>query len=42
MQHFSIPQKVIEARGPFKRLAMKYFFMRYKTLESGEWSFAGA
>lgn len=34
MQHFDVPQKVIDARGPFRRLAMKYFFMRYKTLES--------
>ena len=34
MQHFDVPQKVIDARDPFRRLAMKYFFMRYKTLES--------
>ncbi|KAL9190474.1 hypothetical protein ACHAXT_007685 [Thalassiosira profunda] len=34
MQHFSVPQKVVDARGPIKAAAMKYFFMRYKTLES--------
>lgn len=34
MQHFSIPQKVIDDRGFLGKLAMKYFFMRYKTLES--------
>mmetsp|Transcript_14352 Transcript_14352/g.25687 ORF Transcript_14352/g.25687 Transcript_14352/m.25687 type:complete len:451 (-) Transcript_14352:229-1581(-) len=33
MQHFSVPQKVIDSRGPLGRLAMKYFFLRYKTLE---------
>lgn len=33
MQHFSIPQKVIDARGPIKATAMKYFFMRYSQLE---------
>jgi hypothetical protein len=34
MQHFDVPQKVFDARGPVRRMAMKYFFMRYKTLES--------
>jgi len=33
MQHFDVPQKVIDSRGPAGKLAMKYFFMRYKTLE---------
>lgn len=33
MQHFSIPQKVIDSRGFIKRMAMTYFFMRYRTLE---------
>lgn len=34
MQHFSVPQKVIESRGFIGKLAMSYFFMRYKQLES--------
>ena len=34
MQHFEVPHKVLEARGPLRRLAMKYFFLRYKTLET--------
>lgn len=34
MQQFAVPQKVFDARGPVGKLAMKYFFMRYKTLES--------
>ena len=34
MQHFDVPRKVIDARGPLGKMAMKYFFMRYKTLES--------
>jgi hypothetical protein len=33
MQHFSVPEKVIAARGPIGGLAMKYFFMRYAELE---------
>ncbi|KAL7541382.1 hypothetical protein ACHAXR_010864 [Thalassiosira sp. AJA248-18] len=33
MQHFSVPQKVIDSRGILGKLAMKYFFMRYRTLE---------
>lgn len=33
MQHFSIPQKVIDSRGPLGGLAMTYFFMRYGELE---------
>ena len=33
MQHFSIPQKVIESRGLLRGTAMKYFFMRYGELE---------
>jgi len=33
MQHFSVPQKVIESRGLLGGLAMKYFFMRYGELE---------
>lgn len=33
MQHFSVPQKVIESRGLIGGLAMKYFFMRYGELE---------
>jgi len=33
MQHFSVPQKVIESRGIIKGTAMKYFFLRYAELE---------
>lgn len=33
MQHFSVPRKVIDARGTFRRMAMSYFFMRYHELE---------
>mmetsp|Transcript_3259 Transcript_3259/g.8307 ORF Transcript_3259/g.8307 Transcript_3259/m.8307 type:complete len:447 (+) Transcript_3259:130-1470(+) len=33
MQHFSIPQRVVEDRGLIKGLAMRYFFMRYGELE---------
>ncbi|KAL7544143.1 hypothetical protein ACHAWF_007528 [Thalassiosira exigua] len=33
MQHFSVPQKVIDARGPLGAAAMRYFFLRYKQLE---------
>lgn len=33
MQHFNVPEKVIAARGPLGRLAMRYFFMRYAQLE---------
>lgn len=34
MTHFDIPQKVLNARGPLRQMAMRYFFLRYKTLES--------
>lgn len=33
-QQFAVPQKVVNARGLAGKLAMKYFFMRYKKLES--------
>lgn len=33
MQHFDVPRKVIDARGPVRASAMRYFFHRYKTLE---------
>mmetsp|Transcript_6609 Transcript_6609/g.14640 ORF Transcript_6609/g.14640 Transcript_6609/m.14640 type:complete len:343 (+) Transcript_6609:241-1269(+) len=33
MQHFSVPQKVIDSRGILGAAAMKYFFLRYRTLE---------
>ena len=33
MQHFNVPQKVIQSRGFIKSNAMKYFFMRYGQLE---------
>eukprot|EP00985_Skeletonema_marinoi_P014326 scaffold7246_cov136-Skeletonema_marinoi.AAC.12 len=34
MQHFNVPQKVIDSRGVIGKAAMSYFFMRYKQLES--------
>lgn len=34
MQHFSVPQKVFESGSILHAYAMKYFFMRYKALES--------
>lgn len=34
MQHFSVPQKVFESGSTLHAYAMKYFFMRYKALES--------
>ena len=33
MQHFDVPARVVAARGPLGRLAMTYFFRRYRTLE---------
>ena len=33
MQHFSVPQKVIDSRNFIGALAMKYFFLRYGELE---------